>query len=118
MAVALSASAVAAASLDQLAARFPAARRACDSTRVDLLLRQRAVHAVTAQQVAIVHARSVGAVIDTQDVLRTDCARQRVRGAGRTQGVVARQQSELVVAQSVNTRIANVEHMGPPPAQH
>ena len=117
MAVALSASARAAASLNQLAGGF-ARRRALAQRRENLLLRQRAVHTVAAQQVAIMHTRTFGAVIGAQDVLRADGARQRMRGAGRAQGVVARQQGEFLVAQSVNARVANVEHMGPPPAQH
>ena len=53
-----------------------------------------------------------------QDILRTHGTRQRVAGARRPQRVIAGQEGEPFVAQSVNPRIANVEHMGPPAAQH
>ncbi len=75
------------------------------------------MHAVAAEQVAIVQVRGFLEVIDAQAVLRTDRARQRVRGAGRTQRVVGGQQRQHVVAHAVNARIPNMDQMGTPPAQ-
>ena len=86
--------------------------------RVDFLVRQDAVHAVAAEQVAIVQVRGFLEVIDAQAVLRTDRARERVRRARRTQRVVGREQGQHVVAQAVDARVTNMDQMGTTSAQN
>jgi hypothetical protein len=76
------------------------------------------MYAIAAQQVTVVNARGVGGVIGAQDVLGADRARQRMRGARRAQRVVAGQQGELVVAQSIGTGVPHVHHMGAAAGQH
>jgi len=75
------------------------------------------MHAVAAQQVAVMNPRGLRAVVHPQYVLCPDCPRKRMRCAWGAQGVIARQQRELLVAQSVNPGIPDMEHMGPPAAQ-
>ena len=89
-------------------------RRAPREQRMNFLVRKRAVHAVAAQQVAIVQVRVFLEVIHAQAVLRAHRARQRVRGARRAQRVVGGEQRQHVVAQAVNPRIPNMDQVGTP----
>ena len=108
---------LAVASLDEPLRRF-LRRRAFREQRVDLLVRKRAMHAVAADEVAIVQVHGFLEVIDAQAVLRAHRARQRMRRAGRAQRVVGRELGQHVVAQPVDARIPNMDQVGTPPAQN
>jgi hypothetical protein len=76
------------------------------------------MHAVRAQQIAVVLPRLRHFVIDPHGIGRADGARQRMWQAAASGRVVVGQQRQPLVAQPVQTRIADMQPMRLASAQH
>jgi hypothetical protein len=75
------------------------------------------MHAIAADEVAIVQVHGFLEMVDAQRVLCSDRACQRIRRSRRTECVVRRELGERALAQPVHARIPNMDQMGTPAAQ-
>jgi hypothetical protein len=86
-------------------------RGACAEQIGDAPVRQHAMHAVTAQQEAIVRAHRLDGMIEAHRGLDADRAIQDVRHVGTTQRMILGEPREFALAQSIGAAVTDVQDM-------